>query len=80
MDLSGDSRLCEKKTTAGLSRHGEETMHATTSADPETQERTLQLRKQILKLRWIGMEREAEALARSAHCPDILLGEIADRD
>lgn len=55
-------------------------MHVTTSADSEAQERTSRLRKQILKLRWIGMEREAEALARSADCPDIFLREIADRD
>jgi hypothetical protein len=55
-------------------------MHATTSADSETQDRRIELRKQILKLRWMGMESEAEALARAAHCPDILLREIADRD
>jgi hypothetical protein len=55
-------------------------MHATTSADSETQDRTSQLRKQILKLRWMGMEREAAELARSAPCPDILLREISERD
>jgi hypothetical protein len=58
----------------------EETMHATTSTDSETQEQAKELRKQILKLRWMGMESEAEALARSAHCPDILLREMAERD
>ncbi|HEV8027009.1 MAG TPA: hypothetical protein VGP50_06240 [Stellaceae bacterium] len=56
-------------------------MHATTtSTDPEAQDRTSRLRKQILKLRWIGMESEAAELARSAACPDILLREIAERD
>jgi hypothetical protein len=54
-------------------------MHAT-SADSEAQERTTQLRKQILKLRWMGMESEAAELARSVACPDILLREIAERD
>jgi hypothetical protein len=56
-------------------------MHATTtSTDPEAQDRTSRLRKQILKRRWIGMESEAAELARSAACPDILLREIAERD
>ena len=56
-------------------------MHATTtSTDPETQDRTSQLRRQILKLRWMGMESEAEELARIAHCPDVLLREVAERD
>jgi hypothetical protein len=56
-------------------------MHATTpSADSETEERTTQIRRRILKLRWMGMESEAAELARSAACPDILLREIAERD
>jgi hypothetical protein len=59
----------------------EETMHATTtSTDPAAQDRTSQLRKQILKLRWMGLDSEAAELARSAACPDILLREIAERD
>ncbi len=45
-------------------------MHAT-PADPETHEHASQLRKQILKLRWMGMEREAQELARSAPWLDL---------
>jgi hypothetical protein len=62
----------------------EETMHATPSADSETQEHRSQLRKKILKLRWMGMAREADELARALPSSDGLSGAppplVADRD
>jgi hypothetical protein len=47
-------------------------MHGTTSADPAAEEDASQLRKRILKLRWMGMEREADELAHSPRYADIL--------
>lgn len=58
-------------------------MHATICADLETQDRASQLRRRILKLRWMGMEREADELARSALgaiLRGVQVADVADTD